>query len=168
MCTYYTHAGTHDTSTHARIHISIPTHPLSRATVLTIVTVTTWDKNREQHQLQQQHLMCRCSFFLSESGSSASVLTNLPTHSPSLLTSFSTHTPALSLRDNADGLHPQPWAPTQTLTSPPGLTLLSRFQLLPVSLHSVSRGPNSGAGDQVLGGMEKGPYLSRLFSSSRQ
>ena len=132
MCTHLhrmhrlAHVCTYDTHTHTHTHTLPPG-------VLTVVTVTTWDKNREQDQLQQQHLMCRCSFFLSESGSLASVLTNLPTRSPSLLTSFSTHTPALSLPDNADGLRPQPWTPTQTLTSPPGLTLLSSFQLLPVT-----------------------------------
>ena len=122
------HTCAHITHTHTHTH----THTLPPG-VLTVVSVTTWDKNREQHHLQQQHLMCRCSFFLSESGSLASVLTNLPTRSPSLLTSFSTHTPALSLPDNADGLRPQPWTPTQTLTSPPGLTLLSGFQLPPVT-----------------------------------
>ena len=125
--THRTHTNTHRYA-YVRMHTL---HPLSRTTVLTIVTVTTWDKNCEQRHLQKQHLMCRCAFFLSESGSLASVLTNLPTRSPSLLTSFSTHTPALSLPDNADGLRPQPWTPTQTLTSPPGLTLLSASSLHP-------------------------------------
>ncbi|VCW77170.1 unnamed protein product, partial [Gulo gulo] len=130
----FTHINTYtnrdiQTHTHRCTHV----HPLGRARILTIFTVTIWEENHQQHKFQEQHCTCRCSFFLLLSQSLTSFLTNLPHIQPSLLTSFSTHQPSLSLCNNANVLLPQPWMSTQTLSSPPGLTLLSGFQLLLVT-----------------------------------